>query len=655
MDGIGKSTLAKQLLIHIRNQFDFACFLEFEDIQTKPKWEDIEKLVARNLFRGRGKKVCTENGLPWSLLKDKRVLVVADGVESEDQILPFITSDWCGVDSRLVITTCVKGLMSQYSFIEHDVPFMSPSESKELFKGQIRSSLLGVISDHEELVSEVIANCEGLPLALKLLGCHLCKKLEMLGSRPRKELVVQVWRDALLRIRTANSLDGKGGNQVWRKLRVIFDDLDEPEKTIFLDLASFDYYGPKKEQYDLNVLKTAWSTLQRDMETLTESAIENLRDRSFLRCDSTAGSVRKIYIHPALRNMGRWISTDLTKGKILQGRKELWELNEGGTAGNLETLSIMLEPTQSSLDSWNWGSIQGFSHLRLLRMSHVNMRENYADFSPPPGIWAFFDLCNMVRLPTNFHKLQNLRILRIHDESMRELPKTISRLPALEDFTLSAPVESLPDSLLEMPTLRKMEISSCSFLRMWPTPRKAFASCQLASLVELNLVDLCALVELPDSFGGMRSLKTLSLRRCSALRRLPDGFGALQELRSLVIEDCVKLEELCESFHNLCQLRVFSLSRLPALQMLPINFGLSPSLAYLQIKKCRALMELPQSFLDIQSLVDVKISACEGLVSLWQDRDHHGISHESKDLKSFTLKDCPNLQSLPESVFHFIL
>ncbi|KAL2631156.1 hypothetical protein R1flu_015842 [Riccia fluitans] len=98
MDGICKSTLAKQLLIHVRNQFDFACFLEFEDIQTKPKWEDIEKLVARNLFRGREK-------------------------------------------SRLVITTCVKGFMSQYGFIEHDVPFMSRLESEELFKGQIRSSL----------------------------------------------------------------------------------------------------------------------------------------------------------------------------------------------------------------------------------------------------------------------------------------------------------------------------------------------------------------------------------------------------------------------------------------------------------------------------------------------------------------------------------
>ncbi|KAL2644455.1 hypothetical protein R1flu_012042 [Riccia fluitans] len=589
----------------------------FEDIQKKkPKWEEFEKLVAASLFKGSGRKVSTENKAPWSLLKEMRVLVLADAIE------------------------------------------------KELFKAQMTNSLLEEVPYGEKLVSEVIAECGGLPIALNLLGCHLWKlelKLEMLESHPRTELVVQIWRDALVRMRTANALDGKGGNQIWHKLKVIFDDLDEIEKTIFLDLATFDYYGPKKEKYDLCVLRIAWSTRLGDigdtgvMRILTISAIENLRDS-----------------------------------------KQLWELNEGGTAGKLETLSIMLGPSQSSPDSWKWGSIERFSRLRLLRMSRVNMREDYDEFSLPRNLamlhmihcsgptrswgslarflswhvdWPIrkedveflhrlsvlvFEHCNMVRLPNNFHRLQNLRILRIDDGDMRELPKTFGLLPALEDFTLSAPMESLPVSLLEMPTLRKMEISSCSFLRMWPTPRKAFASCQLASLVELNLVDLCSLVELPDSFGGMRSLKTLSLRRCSALRRLPDGFGALQELRSLVIKDCVKLEELCQPFHNLRQLEIFSLSWLPALRMLPSKFGLSPSLEYLLITKCRALKELPQSFLDIQSLVDVRISACEGL-----DLEIGGCPNlmvfansfgQLENFSSFTIVGCEKLEILPETV-----
>ncbi|KAL2643507.1 hypothetical protein R1flu_011094 [Riccia fluitans] len=225
----------------------------------------------------------------------------------------------------------------------------------------------------------------------------------------------------------------------------------------------------------------------------------------------------------------------------------------------------------------------------------------------------------MVRLPNNFHRLQNLGVLRIDDGDMRELPKTFGLLPALEDFTLNAPVESLPDSILEMSSLRRMKISSSKFLRMWPTPRKAYTSCHLTSLKELQLVDLSALVELPDSFGGMRSLERLSVTRCSALKRFPEGFGALQQLRSLTVEDCDKLEELCESFHNLGELREFILLRLPALRLLPSKFGLPPSLEKLQIRQCSTLMELPQCFLDIRSLITVKINDCERLVTLWQD------------------------------------
>ncbi|KAL2643186.1 hypothetical protein R1flu_010773 [Riccia fluitans] len=144
-------------------------------------------------------------------------------------------------------------------------------------------------------------------------------------------------------MRTANALDGKGGNQVWHKLKVIFDDLDETEKTIFLDLATFDYYGPKKEKYDLCLLRTAWSTGLGDigdagvMRILTISIIENLRDRCFLEFDGkyltidTTGPFVTVYIHPALRNMGKWISRQLSKGRNLEDSRQLLELNEGGT------------------------------------------------------------------------------------------------------------------------------------------------------------------------------------------------------------------------------------------------------------------------------------------------------------------------------------
>ncbi|KAL2645185.1 hypothetical protein R1flu_012772 [Riccia fluitans] len=345
------------LLVHFLEEI-----LIEEGIQKKPKWEEFEKLVAASLFRGRGSKISMENKALWSLFKEKRVLVLADAVESEDQILPLISPRRCGEDSRWITTTCVRGLMSQHDFIEYDVPLMSSSEAEELFKAQMTNSLLEVVPDGEKLMFEVIAECGGLPIALNLLGRHLWKSelsLKLLESHPHTELVIQIWRAALERMRTANALDGKGGNQVWHKLKVIFDDLDETEKTIFLDLAIFDYYGPKKKKYNLCVMRTAWSTGLGDigdtgvMRRLTISAIGNLRDRCFLELDDS------------------W---------------QLLELNEGGTAGNLETLSIMLGSSQSSPDSWKWGSLERFSRLRLFRMSHVNMREEHDEFSLPRNV-----------------------------------------------------------------------------------------------------------------------------------------------------------------------------------------------------------------------------------------------------------------------------
>ncbi|KAL2621782.1 hypothetical protein R1flu_001987 [Riccia fluitans] len=77
----------------------------------------------------------------WSLLREKRVLVVADAVASKDQIFPLITSGWFD-DSRGVITTCIEGLMS----IELGG------------RGVIQGPDAG---DQEELVYEVIAESEG--------------------------------------------------------------------------------------------------------------------------------------------------------------------------------------------------------------------------------------------------------------------------------------------------------------------------------------------------------------------------------------------------------------------------------------------------------------------------------------------------------------
>ncbi|KAL2621363.1 hypothetical protein R1flu_001568 [Riccia fluitans] len=71
--------------------------------------------------------------------------------------------------------------------------------------------------------------------------------------------MVRFCRNALVRLRADSALDGDGMSRVWRALQIIFDDLDPLERKIFLDLGTFDFYGPDNKQYGLNLLTTAWS------------------------------------------------------------------------------------------------------------------------------------------------------------------------------------------------------------------------------------------------------------------------------------------------------------------------------------------------------------------------------------------------------------
>jgi hypothetical protein len=61
---------------------------------------------------------------------------------------------------------------------------------------------------------------------------------------------------------------------------------------------------------------------------------------------------------------------------------------------------------------------------------------------------------------------------------------------------------------------------------------------------------------LPDSFGQLSNLYTLSLASCSCLTKLPDNFGSLNSLLELKLTDCISLKEFPESFNQLTTLKL---------------------------------------------------------------------------------------------------
>ncbi|KAL3692317.1 hypothetical protein R1sor_005968 [Riccia sorocarpa] len=136
IDGIGKSTLAKQVMITIRPQFEYICLVELENVDRSRK-RQLERLVAKNLLYSSGRSVGIDEGQqPWVHIRGKKVLMVVDDVNSKDEISQLFRMDWCGGGSRLIITS-----NRQYwrpEFTVYQVPVLSGRSSYDLLANLCR-------------------------------------------------------------------------------------------------------------------------------------------------------------------------------------------------------------------------------------------------------------------------------------------------------------------------------------------------------------------------------------------------------------------------------------------------------------------------------------------------------------------------------------
>ncbi|KAL3676062.1 hypothetical protein R1sor_026010 [Riccia sorocarpa] len=568
IDGIGKSTLAKQVVNATRRQFEYVCLVELETVDRSRRSRMLETLVAQNLQYSNGRRVIIDGGQQsWVHMRGKRVLMVVDDVHSEDEISQLSRMDWCGEGSRLIITSNRQDWRRQ--FVVHQVPLLSEKASYKLLATYLDEVTLKSIP--KKMISQVVDGCGGLPLVLEVIGKYLWDKRD-----------VRIWSGALQRLQMADSLDGSAEeNVVWKKLRVSFDSLGKLEKQIILDVATFDLCPPCKTQYDLEIFRSAWGA--EGYEELIDVTLMNLQQRSFLGFSSgsivhvrgPSAAVQVVWIHKQMRAMAAWISGPAEKN--LEDRRNIWEL---------QNLADLLTNHDKIVAVDSLGSLKV---LRLLRILDVHMLgADKLKFPPKLALlhlenctrepqkeswwlpWSrlsswplsdenveelgalsvlIFENCSFVQLPQNFHILRCLKILRIHHSGklMGALPENIGLLPALKHLSLNVPLERLPNSLLEFGSLQSMVLSG-KHVQSWPVPITVDPCCHLTALTELNLVDLPALRQLPDTFGGLASLEHFRIVRCSALEKLPEGFGALVELRTLRIDACDKFELLCESF-----------------------------------------------------------------------------------------------------------
>ncbi|XP_028778267.1 TMV resistance protein N-like [Neltuma alba] len=219
-------------------------------------------------------------------LSNKSVLVVFDDVNHIDQLIALCGSrDLCfGKRSLVLVTSTSKDLILGLGLYFYEMKALDESESLELFSWHAfkKSS---PTDDFMSLSGKAINFCEGLPLALEVIG-------SLLLNRTKKE-----WNNVLKKLR------GIPRGQIKEKLKISLNFLTDSEKDLFYNIASF-YVGLNKHDV---------TQLLKGSKSPVEKAMHEIIERGLVKVDMSD----KLDVHHLLREIGREISPKKIKHEYI--------------------------------------------------------------------------------------------------------------------------------------------------------------------------------------------------------------------------------------------------------------------------------------------------------------------------------------------------
>ncbi|XP_052292180.1 disease resistance protein RPV1-like [Citrus sinensis] len=205
-----------------------------------------------------------------------KVLIVFDDVTCFSQLESLIGSlDGLTPVCRIIITTRNKQVLRNWGV--RKIYEMGPLEYHHALELFSRHAFKRNHPDvgYEKLSSKVMKYAQGVPLAIKVLGCFLYKREK------------EVWESAI------NKLQSILHPSILEVLKISYDGLDDKEKNIFLDVACF-FQGE-----GVNLAMKFFNA----SGFYPEIGISVLVDKSLIVIDSYS----KITMHDLLQKLGREI------------------------------------------------------------------------------------------------------------------------------------------------------------------------------------------------------------------------------------------------------------------------------------------------------------------------------------------------------------
>ncbi|XP_025015150.2 disease resistance protein RUN1 isoform X1 [Ricinus communis] len=618
MGGIGKTTIARVVYEELASQFEGSSFLaNVREVKEKHGLVPLQQQLLSEILMDGNIAIwdahCGTSEIVNRMCK-KRVLLILDDVNQLEQLkLLAGRHDWFGSGSRIIITTRDEHLLKCHGVDKiYKVQGLSQDESIHLFCLRAFKSDYPA-DDYVELSNEFVNYCNGLPLALDVLGSFLFDKS------------VNEWTSALRRLKQIPN------QEILEKLFISFDGLEEVEKKIFLDIACF--FNGEDKDYVIKVLESRGF--------YPHVGIRDLINKSLITI-----SKERIWMHDLLQEMGREIVRQESQEEPGK-RSRLWLYEDvyhvlSNDTGTEQVEAIVLDSCEQEDEELSAKAFTKMKRLRFLKLRNLHLSEGLEYLSNKLR-YLEWDRYPFKSFPSTFQPNELIE-LHMRCSNIKHMWKGIKPLKMLKVIDLSYSVNLIKTmDFKDVPNLEELNLEGCTRLLEVHQSIGVLREC----IISLNLKDCKSLVSLPNGICDLKSLKYLNLHGCSKLEQLPERLGDMTCLEKLNVGEIAprqlpstKLWDFLLPWQKFPKRFLTQKDPNPMAMALPALFSLK-SLRSLNLSYCNLTDGALPSDLSCFPLLKTFNLSGNNFVSI-----PSSISRLSK-LEDFQFSNCKRLQSFP--------
>ncbi|TYI03734.1 hypothetical protein ES332_A11G361600v1 [Gossypium tomentosum] len=499
MGGIGKTTLTRVAYNQMAPRFEGRSFsADIREVSDKCGLVSLQKQLLSQIIHDEcfnffnvheGNKIISHT------LSRKRVLVVLGDVDSIQHLKYLVgRNDWFGLGSRIIVTTRDEHLLRCCQVDDVYMPTtLNTKDALQLFNLKAFHRDIVPKDDFIDLSYHVVNYAGGLPLALEVLGSFFA--IERLKRDSNKE--------------------------IFDKLRISFDGLEEREKNIFVDIACF--FNGEKKDFVMKVLDGCEFFPDIGIDVLIKKSLIKETDIYHILTKNTATEIIE----------GMFIDNKRESSKMLNLSVDVFSKMKKLRLLKSDNLVALLLPYSHVKQLWKGNKV---------RINIKSCCTKLVDVHPSIGV------------------LKSLKLLNLRNcKSLRSFPTKIG-MESLETLILSgcSNLVRFPEIDEKMKHLKTLDLSA----KLRPNLSSLFKVIQgrrttpmapvlrllsgLTSLRELKLRD-CHLCEgdIPHDISGLSFLIHFDLSNNNFIS-IPASLTRLYKLEFLTLSNCMKLKSLLE-------------------------------------------------------------------------------------------------------------